>query len=405
MKEIDLVVIGGGAAGFFGAINFAEKNPDSSVLILEKSNRLLSKVKISGGGRCNVTHACFIPKDLVKFYPRGHKELLGPFHKFMTGDMMEWLENKGVALKIEDDNRVFPASDDSQSIIDCFLNESKRLNIQIQTQQAVTGFYPEGTGWKIKTLNTNYKAKNILLATGGNSKIIQEQLNKLGIKTLPNIPALFTFNTKDLRFKDRAGVVVPYATIKIAGTKLKESGALLITHRGISGPAVLKLSSVGAIALYDKNYKFTALIDWVTPYDATEIKETFTTLQEEHPKKHIINTPLFELPKKMWSSLVAYTKIPKDKIWGEIGKKDLNKLTEVLKNSQIQINGKNTNKEEFVTCGGVDLKEMDFTRFSTKKYPNLFIAGELLNIDALTGGFNFQAAWTGSYIASQNIEV
>ncbi len=405
MKEIDLVVIGGGAAGFFGAINFAEKKPDTSVLILEKSNRLLSKVKISGGGRCNVTHACFIPKDLVKFYPRGNKELLGPFHKFMTGDMMEWLENKGVALKIEDDNRVFPASNDSQTIIDSFLNESKRLKIQIKTQQTVTDFYPEGTGWNIKTLNTIYKAKNILLATGGNSRIIQEQLNKLGIKTLPNIPALFTFNTKDIRLKDRAGLVVPQATIKIAGTKLKESGALLITHRGISGPAVLKLSSVGAVPLYDKNYKFTALIDWVIPYDAKEIKETFTTLQAEHPKKHIINTPLFDLPKKMWSSLVAYTKISNGKTWGEIGKKDLNRLTEVLKNSQIQINGKNTNKEEFVTCGGVDLKEMDFIRFSTKKYPNLFIAGELLNIDALTGGFNFQAAWTGSYIASQNIEV
>ncbi len=405
MKEIDLVVIGGGAAGFFGAINFAEKNPNSSVVILEKSNRLLSKVKVSGGGRCNVTHACFIPKELVKYYPRGNKELLGPFHKFMTGDMMEWLENKGVELKIEDDNRVFPASNDSQTIIDCFLNESKRLNIRIQTQQTVTDFHPQEAGWKIKTLNTRYNAKNILLATGGNSQAIQKQLNKLGIKTQPNIPALFTFNTKDIRLKDRAGVAVPHTTIKIAGTKLKESGALLVTHRGISGPAVLKLSSVGAVQLHERNYKFTALLDWVPQYDMEDIKETFAALQTEHPKKHIINTPLFDLPKKMWSSLVAYTKIPNDKIWGEIGKKDLNRLTEVLKNSQLQINGKNTNKEEFVTCGGVDLKEMDFTRFSTKKHPNLYIAGELLNIDALTGGFNFQAAWTGSYIASQNIAV
>lgn len=399
MKQpIDLIVIGGGAGGFFAAINYAEKNPTHSVLILEKGKQVLGKVKVSGGGRCNVTHACFVPRDLVKFYPRGHKELMGPFSQFMTGDTMEWFESRGVNLKIEDDNRVFPTTDDSQTIIDCFLNEVNRLGITVQKQQTVLSFKPENDQWKVETTETTLVANRIVVATGGNSKPVLENLSQLGLKTIENIPSLFTFNTKDTRFRSLAGVVAPMAGVKIAKTKFKESGPLLITHWGVSGPSILKLSSVSARELHEMDYKFTILIDWCLNYDVEDIKATFTEMRELHPKKSVINTNLFELPKRMWVSLVEYSKIPKERNWAEVGKKDLNRLQEVIKNSQIQVNGKSTNKEEFVSCGGVDLKEIDFTNFSTKKYPNMHIIGEVLNIDALTGGFNFQAAWTGGYV-------
>lgn len=403
MKQpLDLIVIGGGAGGFFAAINYAEKNPNHSVLILEKGKQILGKVKVSGGGRCNVTNACFVPRELVKFYPRGHKELMGPFSQFMTGDTMEWFESRGVALKIEDDNRVFPATDDSQTIIDCFLNEVNRLGIAVKKQQTVVSFNPLNEIWKVVTTSEEIKAKRIVVATGGNSKSVLENLDQLGLKTIENIPSLFTFNTKDTLFRNLAGVVAPFVGVKIAKTKFKESGPLLITHWGVSGPSILKLSSVSARELYELNYKFTILIDWCLNYDIAEVKTTFSEMRESHPKKSIINTNLFDLPKRMWVSLIEYSKIPKERNWAEVGKKDLTRLQEVLKNSQIQINGKSTNKEEFVSCGGVDLKEMDFTNFSTKKYPNMHIVGEVLNIDALTGGFNFQAAWTGGYLVSNS---
>ncbi len=397
-KRIDLLVIGGGAGGFFAAINYAERYPNESVVILEKGKQVLGKVKVSGGGRCNVTHACFVPRELVKFYPRGHKELMGPFSQFMTGDTMEWFENRGVSLKIEDDNRIFPVTDDSQTIIDCFLSEVDRLGIDVKKQQSVLDFSQEGGEWKIDTLEKVYKAKKIVVATGGNSQAILKRLASLGLETIENIPSLFTFNTKDVRFRNLAGVVASFAGVKIAQTKFKESGPLLITHWGVSGPSILKLSSISARELHELNYKFTILIDWCLNYDTEDIKSTFSEMRELHPKKSVINTNLFELPKRLWVSLVEYSKIPKERNWAEVGKKDLNRLQEILKNSQIQINGKSTNKEEFVSCGGVDLKEINFSNFSSKKYPTMHIVGEVLNIDALTGGFNFQAAWTGGYL-------
>ncbi len=397
-QKIDFLVVGGGAAGFFSAINYAEKHPDKKVVILEKGKQVLAKVKISGGGRCNVTHACFEPKELVKFYPRGQKELMGPFHTFMTGDTMEWFESRGVSLKIEDDNRVFPVSDDSQSIIDCLTHQVDRLGIEVIKQQAVQSFKFENDVWEVGTNTEEFIASKLVLASGGNSKTILNQLELLGIKTHENIPSLFTFNTKDTRFRGLAGVVAPNAGVKIAKTKFKESGPLLITHWGVSGPSILKLSSISARELYALDYKFTIQIDWCLNYDSEDVVDTFSEMKLNHPKKAIVNTNLFDLPKRMWVSLVEYAKIPQDKIWAEVGKKDLNRLQEIIKNSQIQVNGKSTNKEEFVSCGGVDLKEIDFSCFTSKKYSSLHIVGELLNIDALTGGFNFQAAWTGGYI-------
>ena len=403
MSKIDLLVVGGGAGGFFAAINYAAENPNKKVVILEKSKQVLAKVKVSGGGRCNVTHACFEPKELVKFYPRGKRELMGPFHQFMTGDTMEWFENKGVALKIEDDNRVFPASNDSQSIVDCFEKEVEKLGIKVLKQQSVVSFKKNQEDWKVETLDNHYIATNLLLATGGNSPKILESLNELGLKTIVNIPSLFTFNTKDIRFRGLAGLVAQNTEVKISKTKFKETGPLLVTHWGVSGPAILKLSAVSARDLHQLDYKFNVQIDWNKSYDVEDIKEGFSEMRETHPKKSIVNTNLFELPKRLWVSLTEFAKIPKDKTWAEVGKKDLNRLQEAIKNSQIQVNGKSTNKEEFVSCGGVDLKEIDFTKFSTKKYPNLYIVGEMLNIDALTGGFNFQAAWTGAWVAAKSM--
>jgi predicted Rossmann fold flavoprotein len=403
MSKKSVVVIGGGAGGFFAAINLAESNPDVGVTILEKSGHVLGKVKVSGGGRCNVTHACFIPKDLVKFYPRGNKELLGPFHQFMTGDTMEWFENRGVALKMEDDNRVFPTSNSSQSIIDCFLGEAKRLGITVKKNCGVTEITKTPKKWEVKTSFGNLEADAVIVASGS-SKLMWGLLEKLGHTIVEPIPSLFTFNTKDTRLRDLSGLVASSVEVKINGTKLKERGPLLVTHWGMSGPAILKLSSVGARILHEKQYKFSISVDWCFEYDEEDVRETFIEMKENNPKQQLQKTRLFELPKRLWFSFLNYCQIPEDKNWADISKKEMNKLIETLKRGQFSVNGKSTNKEEFVTCGGIDLKDINFKTFESKLQSNLFIVGECLNIDALTGGFNFQAAWTGGYIAGKSIE-
>ncbi|MCB9188785.1 MAG: NAD(P)/FAD-dependent oxidoreductase [Flavobacteriales bacterium] len=398
-----IAIIGGGAGGFFTAINTAEKHPEYQITIFEKGKNVLGKVKVSGGGRCNVTHACFEPRELVKFYPRANKELLGPFHSFMTGDTMEWFEKRGVPLKIEDDNRVFPVSDNSQSIIDCFMILVQKLNIQVKTNSTITDITPLDNGWKLSVNGIVEKFDKIVLATGGNSHSIWKELEGLGYKITDPIPSLFTFNTKDTRFRNLSGLVVKDASVKISGTKFQEKGPVLITHWGLSGPGILKLSSVSARHLHEKNYQFQIQVDWAFSYDKEVVEEVFEEQREKNPKKSLHNTPLFEIPKRFWHSLLEFCQIPETKIWAEFGKKEKNRLSESIKNSTISIHGKSTNKEEFVTCGGIDLKQVDFTKFESKLHPNLFFVGEVLDIDALTGGFNFQAAWTGSWIVSQNI--
>ena len=402
MDKRKVVVIGGGAGGFFAAINLAESIPEVAVTILEKSAHVLGKVKVSGGGRCNVTHACFIPKDLVKFYPRGNKELLGPFHQFMTGDTMEWFEKRGVQLKIEDDNRVFPTSNSSQTIIDCFLGEVKRLGITVKKNFGVTEISKTDEKWQLKTSFGNLEADAVIVASGS-SKLIWGILEKMGHRIVEPIPSLFTFNTKDTRLRDLSGLVASSAEVKINGTKLKERGPLLVTHWGMSGPAILKLSSVGARILHEKQYKFSISVDWCFEYEEEDVREAFIEMKENNPKQQLQKTRLFELPKRLWFSFLSYCQIPEDKNWADISKKEMNKLIETLKRGQFSVNGKSTNKEEFVTCGGIDLKDINFKTFESKLQPNLFIVGECLNIDALTGGFNFQAAWTGGYIAGKSI--
>ena len=397
-----VVIIGGGAAGFFTAINAKELNPELDITILEKGKDVLQKVKISGGGRCNVTHACFEPKELTKFYPRGQKELLGPFHQFMTGDTFEWFENKGVPLKIEADNRVFPEANTSQAIIDCFQKEIKRLSINVLTGKGVTTFYSENEKWVIKTKDEEFIADKLVIAAGSSKKIwdISKELNHT---IIPTVPSLFTFNIKDERIVDLGGVSVANATVKINGTKLENNGPLLITHWGMSGPAVLKLSAFGARILADKNYKYSVSINWLSRSEE-EIIEVLSELKKANARKQIgLKSPFPEIPRRLWERLVVGSAIQLQQNWADITKNQLTALAQQLTKATFNADGKSTFKEEFVTAGGIDLKEINFKRFESKLHKNLFYVGEILNIDAVTGGFNFQNAWTGGWICANAI--
>lgn len=400
MKKV--IIIGGGAAGFFTAINAKELNPNLDITILEKGKEVLQKVKISGGGRCNVTHACFEPKELTKFYPRGEKELLGPFHKFMTGDTFEWFENHGVPLKIENDNRVFPEANTSQAIIDCFTNAVNNLGIKVFKNHGVTSIQKQEPIWTINTKERQFKA-DVLVIAAGSSKKIWEMSENLGHSIINTVPSLFTFNIKDYRIIDLGGVAVPNAEVSIAKTKLESSGPLLITHWGLSGPAILKLSAFGARILADKNYQYNVIVNWLG-IDADTVFEKLLELKNTNAKKQVIlKSPFPDIPRRLWERLVIASAIKNNQNWADISNKHLQNLTNQLTNGLFNANGRTTFKEEFVTAGGIDLKQIDFKRFESKLHQNLFFVGETLNIDAVTGGFNFQNAWTGGYICAKSI--
>ena len=395
----DIIIIGGGAAGFFAAINAAEMQPGAKILILERGKEMLTKVRISGGGRCNVTHAEFVPNELVKNYPRGEKELRGPFHTFMTGDTIAWFAQRGIELKIEDDGRMFPVSDSSESIINCFLNETTRLGIKVLKNHAVRQLEKVGENWKISTTRDEICAKKLLIATGSNPKI-WEMLEHLGHSIVPAVPSLFTFNIQDERIKDLPGVSA-LATVEVMGEKLKAEGPLLITHWGMSGPAILKLSAWGARELNELNYIFRIKVNWLPGYSSEDIITELLDLKHEHPKQHCGKYAQFNLPKRLWQSLIKAAGIDDTTIWADLNKKQIRNLSEQLTQSIFTVNGKSTFKEEFVTAGGVNLKEVNFKTFESKLQKDLYFAGEVLNIDAITGGFNFQNAWTGAYIAAK----
>ncbi len=398
MTQQDIVVIGGGAAGFFTAINAAEMNPEAKITILERGKDVLSKVRISGGGRCNVTHAEFLPKELAKNYPRGNKELRGPFHTFMTGDTIAWFEERGVALKTEEDGRMFPVSDSSETIINCFLREVKRLGINLRTKHAVQEIIQKGENWEIITSAGNFKAGKVLVATGSNPKI-WKMLEKLGHQIIPGVPSLFTFNIKDERISDLPGVATQ-ASVKISDGREQTEGPLLITHWGMSGPAILKLSAWGARELSDrKNFKIT--INWLPGFSKEDIFEDLLQLKETYAKQHPVKTTRFDLPKRLWQKLAEAAGISEEMRWGDLSKMQLKELASQLCDATFKVHGKSTFKEEFVTAGGVDLKEVNFKTFESKICKNLFLAGEVLDIDAITGGFNFQNAWTGGFIAAR----
>ncbi|CAM2910777.1 hypothetical protein SAMN05444143_105208 [Flavobacterium succinicans] len=397
----DCLIVGGGAAGFFTAINIVERNPKAKVAILERGAEVLGKVRISGGGRCNVTHACFEPNELVKFYPRGEKELRGPFHQFCSRDTIEWFERHGVALKIEDDGRMFPVSNSSQTIIDCFLKATQQLGIKVLTGQSVQSIFKKDNYWKIDTQNQNYQADKLILATGSNPKI-WEMLQQFGHAIIPPVPSLFTFNSKDPRIKELPGVSAK-VTVRVKDTKLEATGPLLITHWGMSGPAILKLSAWGARILHDKNYQFTLLVNWLNTIDTEEAIAQLKTLKQEQAKKTVSKKSPFELTNRLWESLVLASGITTETKWADLSKTQLQNLAQQLTNGVFQINGKSTFKEEFVTAGGIDLKEINFKTMESKIHPNLYFAGEIVNIDAITGGFNFQNAWTSGFIVANAV--
>ena len=398
MKKV--IIIGGGAAGFFTAINAKEMNPELDITILEKGKEVLQKVKISGGGRCNVTHACFEPKELVQFYPRGEKELLGPFHQFMTGDTFEWFENNGIPLKIEKDNRVFPESNSSQTIVDCFLNKTKRLGISVLKNHGVTTIQKQDNSWLVITKEQQFVCDAVVMAAGS-SKKVWELSKALRHSIISPVPSLFTFNIKDNRIKDLLGISVPNATVQLVDTNLEASGPLLITHWGMSGPAILKLSAFGARVLAEKNYEYKVQVDWLSR-PTHKIVNVLLNLKKKHSKKQVIvRSPFEEIPKRLWERFVLATTIKTSFNWADVSHDQIDALANQLTKSVFTAKGKSTFKEEFVTAGGVDLREINFKNFESKLQNNLFFVGEVLNIDAVTGGFNFQNAWTGGWLCAK----
>jgi len=397
MKKV--IIIGGGASGFFTAANIDTKLYD--VTILEQNSDVLQKVKISGGGRCNVSHACFDPRELVQFYPRGNKELLSVFTKFQPGDTMNWYEEHGVTLKIEDDNRIFPESNSSQSIIDCLVNECKKKNVKILTKQTVTEILPQENGYKIHTTDQNYFADYVVFSTGSSPKAFKI-LEKLGHQIIAPVPSLFTFNIKNEILKDLMGTSFQYVNIEIPKLNLEESGSLLITHWGLSGPAILKLSAWGARELAALKYQFEIIVNFIgtASEDALEI---FKNFKENEPKKSIGQAKIFDITNRFWQRILFVSGIDTAKQIANINNKEMQKIIENLCCCRMNVTGKSTFKEEFVTAGGVDLKEMDFKTMKSKKLPNFYISGEVLNIDAVTGGFNFQACWSEGWLIAQDL--
>ncbi len=400
-EKKQVFIVGGGAAGFFAAITCAEANPDLSVTILERGKSVLEKVRISGGGRCNLTHACFQPKPLTKFYPRGEKPLLSPFYQFQCKDTVEWFESRGVKTKVEADGRMFPVTDRSQTVIDCLLGAAKKAGVRVLTSTRVTKIALATDGseqWIVTTPTEDYRADKLMLATGSNPKI-WALLQEIGHQTIAPVPSLFTFNIKDERIKDLAGLSVPDALVKVAGTKLEASGPLLITHWGLSGPGVLKLSAWGARILNEKQYDFALQVNWLGKINYNEAAQQLEKVKEKNRLRLVVKYPQFDLPRRLWQRMISAAGIEEDRKWADLAKKQFNKLVTELTQGTYAVKGKSTFKDEFVTAGGVLLKEVDFKSFKSKQLPNLYFAGEVLNIDAVTGGFNFQAAWTGGWLA------
>ncbi|WP_411028945.1 NAD(P)/FAD-dependent oxidoreductase [Spongiimicrobium sp. 3-5] len=422
----DVIIVGGGAAGFYAAIHIAETAPQLKVAIVERGKEVLAKVRVSGGGRCNVTHAEFDPNELVKNYPRGEKELLGPFYTHGSRDTVAFFEGKGISLKTEEDGRMFPKSNTSQTIIDFFMSEIDRLGVTLLRHSAVTNITSVEVDakttqvWQVKTIKKTYSARKILIASGSSSKI-WNLMEALGHTIQSPVPSLFTFNIKDPRIQGIPGVstyarvsVLPKKifdskiTVKLKSKieqtpKLESEGPLLITHWGISGPAVLKLSAWGARALNERNYKFKVKVNWLPDYYDEAVQQLLLEIKEVEAKKTVLRTHGVDIPRRLWINLVRAAGIADDMKWADTSKDHLASLSEQLTASIFVVDGKSTFKEEFVTAGGIELKEINFKTYESKLRSNLYFAGEVINVDAITGGFNFQNAWTGAYIAAQAI--
>ncbi|HQQ94194.1 MAG TPA: NAD(P)/FAD-dependent oxidoreductase [Bacteroidia bacterium] len=399
-----MIVIGGGAAGFFAAINLAMRKPEWQIQIVEKSGKLLSKVRVSGGGRCNVTHACFDPAELVQNYPRGKKELRQVFSRFGPADTIAWFKAQGIVLKTERDGRMFPVSNSSESIISCFLDLASRMHIQVSTGVDVKSIEKSQEGFVLQCKNQSLKADLIIAASGGNSKPeFYALFRKLGHTIVQPSPSLFTFNLPGEEICQRLqGISVQNAEVKLKNTSLRFNGPVLITHWGLSGPAVLKLSAFAARELHDMHYEGCVVVNWLFALKVPEIDARLRQWQEEKRKSLPFTQVPFDIPKRLWEFLCVKAGIHNDRTWAEIPKKNLLSLAHFLGASEFQMSGRSVFKEEFVTAGGISLKEVDFTSMQSKVVPGLYFCGEVLDIDGITGGFNFQNAWSTAWIAAMN---
>ena len=401
-----VIVIGGGAAGFFAAITCARVAPEKEVILLEAGKQPLGKVRISGGGRCNVTHHCFDPRLLVHAYPRGGKALRGAFTRFQPQDTVAWFESRGVRLKTEADGRMFPVTDNSETIIDCLMKEAKAAGVEVKTGVKVKWLSDEDGRFIIELKNGDFfRSDRALLATGS-QRLSYQWLTQLGHKIIPPIPSLFTFNIQDERLAELAGITVENVAVKLE-TKGKDNyqqtGQLLITHWGLSGPAVLKLSAYGARVLHDQNYQMGLIINWLPEENLETVKEKLFAQKEATPRRQILSFSPVEIPRRLWEKSAIASGISETQRWAELSKKQSNQLAKELTQAHFQIQGKGVFKEEFVTCGGVDLKEINFKTMESKLVSGLYFAGEILDIDGVTGGFNFQNAWTTGWLAGQAI--
>lgn len=410
---IDIAIIGGGAAGFFSAINIKERKSHLNVVIFEKSKTLLGKVKISGGGRCNVTHACFNPNQLVAYYPRGHKELLSVFQKFNPTHTIEWFKQRKIELKTEADGRMFPITDDSSTIVNCFLNECDRLKIKVEVGAPLQAIIPLKNGFELLINDQKIQCKKLIITTGS-SEFIWQQLAQLGHHIISPVPSLFTFNIKHPLISDLMGVSLPQASLKLLvektllkqfklhNSEITQTGPMLITHWGLSGPAILKLSSIGAFLLHHLDYQFQIAVNFCAPNTTEQVLQQLIAQKQLTPKKQIASVPLFNMSARLWQRFIDMAFLSQI-IWADSSHKNLEKLANALTNTTMPVTGKSTYKDEFVTAGGVDLKAIDFKTMQSKLLPNLYFAGEVLNIDALTGGFNFQAAWSEGWLIGEGI--
>ncbi|MGY8953839.1 MAG: NAD(P)/FAD-dependent oxidoreductase [Flavobacteriales bacterium] len=398
-----VAIIGGGAAGFFAAISAKEHHKDAQVTIYEKSTKLLSKVRVSGGGRCNVTHACFEIHELLKFYPRGNRFLKKAFPKFNTTHTVKWFEERGVELKTEKDNRMFPVSDSSQSIIDCLTKETQKLGVEIKLQSTIKelSVLPEGIELDFGTGNSLIVDK-LIVASGGSPKLEGfNWLQELGHSIETPVPSLFTFNMPNEPIKELMGAVAENAKVRIQGTKLVANGPLLITHWGMSGPAILKLSAFGARLLAERNYDFKIQVNWINASTEEEYRPIFLSNLAENRKMKIGNLKVEGIPKRLWAFFLDKLEISADIVCLDLSKKKINRIINTLLNDEYSVKGKTTFKEEFVTCGGVSLGEINPFTMQSMVVPNLYFAGEVMDVDGVTGGFNFQNAWTSGFVAGK----
>ena len=399
MTKKKIIIIGGGAAGFFCAANLDESKFE--VIILEQNSDVLQKVKISGGGRCNVAHACFDPKELVQFYPRGNRELLSVFHKFQPGDTMDWFEQRNVPLKIENDNRIFPESNSSQTIINAMVEEVSKKNFHVHTKSVVLEIVKKEEQYLITTNTNTYFADYVVYTTGSSPKSLK-MIQSLGHKIVEPVPSLFTFNIKNDTLKDLMGTSFVNAEVSLPQLKMEESGPMLITHWGLSGPAILKLSAWKARELADLKYQFEIIVNFLG-IESETAEELFKTFRQDHPKKTIGSSKIFDITTRFWHRILWLSKVDLDKSISNISGKELQNIVQHLCTNKMKVTGKSTYKDEFVTAGGIDLKEIDFKKMRSKILPQFYVAGEVLNIDAVTGGFNFQACWSEAWLIAQDL--